>query len=135
MPPRHQATLSTRLQLWNSSAGGLEVVAASSGKNAPGCESPRLVVLLYGHFRTMQATAKPLREMAEASSGGGCHLVAAVLPEAVNINYSHFYAAQRAAAATTTRQARAAPFASRDTPIWTPPKVLHRDAAGGLRRA
>ena len=97
--------LASRLQLWNSSAGGLEVLASSAGRWAPSpaCAAPRLIVLLYGHFRSMQATARPLREMAEASSPG-CHLLAAVLPEGVNVNYSHFYKAQRAAGRTTTRQ-------------------------------
>ena len=77
--------------LWKDNATSVRVVAASPGswpptKSANGttCTTPRLWLLVYGHYRSMWTIEGYFKKMAEASVGGDCYFVAAAMPPEVD---------------------------------------------------
>ena len=83
------ASLASRLYArWGQASddearGGVRVVAASAGtfKRRPGCATPRLWLLLVGHYRTFHYTQRRMAQMADASSDGCYMATAATSPE------------------------------------------------------
>ena len=67
----------------------LQIPARRFLQPSPGCESPRLWLLVSGHFRTFHWTQMDMAEMARRSSHG-CYLAVAVMPqEFCALNGSH----------------------------------------------
>lgn len=62
----------------SSNSSGVQIVSASAGtfRPRPGCQSPRLWLLLAGHYRTFHYTQESMARMAKASSSD-CFMVAA----------------------------------------------------------
>ena len=67
-------------------ARAINITAASPGTWSPtaDCAAPRLWILLYGHVRTFPWTQANLGEVATRSSGG-CFIVAALVPEEIDV--------------------------------------------------
>ena len=70
---------STIASTWKSS---VDILTASPGSwNASeGCETPRLWVFLYGHYRAMWQTEKSIKAMAEVASND-CYLIVALMAQ------------------------------------------------------
>jgi hypothetical protein len=68
-------------QYWQMGDARLSSVSIGSFAPSAGCPTPRLWVILTGHFRSFLATQNHFRRMAEESVGGQCYMFVAFLPK------------------------------------------------------